>query len=112
MRKSTRETALAGIRGAIRTLSAPSAWCVRDMARNASGRSVLFFDPEACRWSLNGAICKNTPGDAPRRVIFEWFRRMFGQWPRDWNDTRGRQHADVLRALTRMESEFARERAP
>ena len=85
-------------------------WCQTDDARDARGATVPPGSPDACCWSLLGAIVASSGGPerlrSDRRTLADVAKASLAvglatgeESLRDWNDAPGRTSAEVIAAF-------------
>ena len=103
-------TPLDVLRATRELLADPKRWTQQAYARDERGQSVLFHDPRATCWCINGAVACVAPSDPDRVARIGAHRALCLAIGLDapesaqadaikWNDAPERSHADVLKTI-------------
>lgn len=75
-------------------------WCQHVLAKDSSDHTVEPYNPDAVMWCLAGAIIAAYPESALRReAIYAQNEGLVRGDIVDWNDSPGRNQADVIQLL-------------
>lgn len=94
------------LRASLELLEDPDHWTQGVFARDRAGNSVKPWDPDACRWCMEGAPEKVGFGhphavDVTTRLLNDALGRGTNTNAAHYNDATGRRHSEVLAVIRR-----------